>query len=232
MSKKGGKHSNQKANLTQGAEHTGQCEQKCGIKHMLDAKVILTTVICFLAGAALVLGMVLFGIEANQRYNAMIQADENAAKSDVIDIISVKYETLSYSYDVDDTALADPTASKQQTLLKKLGCIDDGYCLIKSNSEYQNILSEIKKFGGQLSENDLVLDEDFFNSGSIILVASEMPGLSNFSINSITRDGSYNLYIDTSSIAANDTDDVTGKVMLIKIENIQPKQIELTERTE
>ncbi len=229
MSKKGGKHSNK--NVKQAGQGE-TAEQKCSIKHAFDTKVIFTTVICFLAGAALVLGMVLFGMEANQRYNAMVAADENAVKSDVIDIISVKYETLSFSYDVDDTKLADPSASKQQTLLKKLGCIDDGYCLIKSNSEYQDILSEIKKFGGQLSEDDLVLDEDFFNSGSVILVVSEMPGLSNFSINSITRDGSYKLYIDTSSIAANDTVDVTGKVTLIKIENIQPKQVELTERTE
>ena len=79
---------------------------------------------------------------------------------------------------------------------------------------------------------DFQLSDGFFNSGSVILVTAEKPGLSYFGINSITRDEDYNIFIDTSAIDANDTINVEGKAILIKIENIQPKHIEVTRRQE
>jgi hypothetical protein len=199
---------------------------------VIDTKVVLTTAICFLAGAAIVMGLILFGMEINKKYMALVDGDPALTdKDNITEVISVKYDSASYSYrpevNADSSENQEP---KYYTLLKKLNC--EKYCLIKSNTEYEDAINQVNMLGGRTEEHGLQLEENFFNSGSVILITSEMEGLSYFGINSITRDGDYNIYINTSSIAANDTTNVEGDAVFIKIENIQPKYVELTERAE
>ena len=202
---------------------------------LVDSRIVLTIVICVLASVIFMLGLILFGIEVSQKYLDALKISTSTTQTEKItDIISVRYETKTYSYNpgidvgVDFSGTAGSSFSE---LLKKVGG-ENGYYLIKSNTEYEDVINKIKMFQSREGLENFELDEDFFYSGSVILIASEKRGLSYFGINSITRDDDYNIHIDTSSLDANDTIDVQGKAILIKIENIQPKRVVITEREE
>ena len=197
----------------------------------VDSKIILTTIICVFLGAVLVLGLILFGMEVNSRYLGSLDSDPTPVDN-VTEVIAVRHETKTFTYNPGvDTNGSDRMYSSYDTLLKKIGG-KNGYYLIKSSSEYDKVINEIKLLSGREGIDSFEIDNDFFNSGSVILITAEKPGLSYFGINSVTRDGDYNIYINTSSVDANDTINVEGKAILVKIDNIQPKYVEVTERSE
>ena len=195
----------------------------------VDFKIILTSIITVFLGFILALSMILAGVQIGRNYESGLYTSVDPDE-DVVDIIGVQYETKTFSYNpgIEDGA---GTESSYRELLKKLGG-EKNFYYIKSSAEYEKVLSQIKMFSGVQQLDDFELSDTFFNSGSVILVTAEKPGLSYFGINSINRDENYNIFIDTSAIDANDTINVEGKAILIKIENIQPTLIEVTERKE
>ena len=104
--------------------------------------------------------------------------------------------------------------------------------MISSQSEFDKVISTINALGGEIAKEDFELSENFFYSGSVILVTAEMRGLSSFEVNSVTRDENYNLRVDVSKADANETQTVFGKAVLITVPNIQPDDVEVIQRAE
>lgn len=199
------------------------------LESKLTARVVAMTFMSVLIGAVIVLGIILAGVQIGRSYQASLEGVE-VTEDDTVDIIGVKYEamTISYNPGIED---GKGTATSYRTLLKKLGG-EENYYYIKSQSQFDDAITKIKMLGGAVDVDGFELADDFFNSGSVILITAEKPGLSYFGVNSIVRDEKYHIHIDTSVVDANDTINVAGKAILIKIENIQPKYIEVKERAE
>lgn len=195
----------------------------------IDLRIILTSIITVCIGFIIVAGIMYAGVQIGRNYEASLTADDTPI-DDVTDIIGIQYETKAFTYSPGIKEGAG-TKSEYRELLKKVGG-EENYYYIGSNDAYDKVISQIKMLSGVQEIEDFQLSDGFFNSGSVILVTAEKPGLSYFGINSITRDEDYNIFIDTSAIDANDTINVEGKAILIKIENIQPKHIEVTRRQE
>ena len=195
----------------------------------IDLRIILTSIITVCIGFIVVAGIMYAGVQIGRNYETSLTADDTPI-DDVTDIIGIQYETKAFTYNPGIKEGAG-TKSEYRELLKKVGG-EENYYYIGSNDAYDKVISQIKMLSGVQEIEDFQLSDGFFNSGSVILVTAEKPGLSYFGINSITRDEDYNIFIDTSAIDANDTINVEGKAILIKIENIQPKHIEVTRRQE
>ncbi len=195
----------------------------------ISLRIILISIIAVCLGFVVVAGIIYVGVQIGRNYQASLMTDDGPI-DDVTDIIGIQYETKAFTYDP-GIENGDSTQGDYRELLKKVGGEND-YYYIGSNDAYDKTISQIKLLSGVQTIEDFELSDNFFNSGSVILITAEKPGLSYFGINSITRDENYNIFIDTSAIDTDDTVDVKGKAILVKIENIQPKHIEITRRQE
>ena len=59
-----------------------------------------------------------------------------------------------------------------------------------------------------------------------------MQGLTEFKINSITRNEYYDLRVDVSKITKSDLYGIGGKAILVKVPNLQPSVVEVVRREE
>lgn len=189
----------------------------------VDAKVILTAIIGVFVGALVVLILMFIGMRVNENYHLNLSNKKGGESEVVTSILPIKYETMAVSYGNNKEDAAKT--------LKKLGDKNgSGYVVIKSNSELTNVLDQLKMKGAVV--DGIKVEDNFFNTGSIILINGEAKGLSHFGVETITRDQDYNIYIETSIVAANDVESVSGKAIMIKVDNIQPKHVEVKNRTE
>jgi len=193
----------------------------------IDGKMILTAIIGVLLCAVFVLTLIFSGVLISERYHGELNRSYSIDDSSVIDVISVDYETKGFTYspelaygETDSRALFDALDE------------DGDYYVINSSTKYNNVIDAITKLGGSADEVNFSLTDDFFYSGSILVVAAERSGLSYFGVDTITRDENYNIYIETSAVAADDSTSLVGKAVFIKIPNIQPAHVEVKERKE
>ena len=101
-----------------------------------------------------------------------------------------------------------------------------------SQTEYEKVVSTLASLGTEISSADFNLPDDFFYSGSLILLTTEMKGLTEFKINSITRNENYDLRVDISKTTKSDLYGIAGKAILVKVPNIQPSVVEVVRREE
>lgn len=126
--------------------------------------------------------------------------------------------------DGDDEAIEHPS-----TLLDAFGATGASYCVIDSRSKLDDLLLLLNK--NKLNETDSDVDfeanSDFFAAGSVIAFSVEGDKLSELTIDSLSRDDSYNITINATikKLAADQTN--TGALALIKISNVQPTQVKL-----
>ena len=192
---------------------------------LIDLKMILTAIIGVMLGAVFVLTLIFTGILLNERYRTM--RAEHTQKEKVVDVVSVTYDEKKYSYY--PAINGGDNETDFDSLLRMLGT-DKNYYLIQSQTEYANVVSTIESLGGKISTEDFNLPDGFFYSGSLILITAEMQGLTEFKVNSITRNEDYHLRIDVTKTASSEFYGLNGSAILIKVPNIQPDFVEVIRR--
>lgn len=211
MSEKGGKQSKETESL-------------------ISFKMVATAIVGVLLGAVIVLSLIFTGVIVGDRYRD--SRAKRAYEDKVVDVVGISYDKKEYSYRpviTDD----DEIESCFRTLIDTLGAKEgEDYIMISSQSEFDKVISAINTLGGEVTKEDFDLSENFFYSGSVILVTAEMRGLSSFEVNSVTRDENYNLRVDVSKADADETQTVFGKAVLITVPNIQPEDVEVVQRAE
>ena len=197
-------------------------EKNNNSKNYIDFKIIISAIISVLLGAAFILTLINFGMETQRRI------DDNNAKKDeankIFSVIGVDYDDTTYSY------LTLAKNNVHNHLFETLDINDNlNSYVIDSKDKLDSVLSAISS----LSDNKPIeyhVDEDFFLSGSIILVNAEHTELKNLEVTGISRDEQYNIQIDLKKTVGNDqnaTMTLVGRAILIKIQNIQPKSVEV-----
>ena len=185
-----------------------------------NAKIIFIAIASVLLGAAFVLSLITFGMSAQRKFDS-----ENAAqqqKSKVVSIIPVEYEAADFEFGfvVDGTLDEDKNLESIELIGGKKG---DVYYVINSSDKLKNALDALELTG------KYEIDASFFKSGSVVAVPIDGFGYTiGTDVKSVVRDENYNITIDIDQTNVM-TDDVavayTGRLVLVKLPNIQPKQV-------
>lgn len=191
---------------------------------LLDAHVILTVLICVFVGAIFVLGMIFFGMQIEKK--VLSEGTETSTASDV-DIIGVSYETMNVPY------LPGGNTEEASLLYSLTGKKDASSYVIKTKAEYDSILTQVKEANRRLGESgvniatsgSLQLDEEFFQSGSVILFSVASDGLRNGYVSSLTRDEKYAITAEVRYAWGIENQQYIGMAIFVKVPNIQPKDI-------
>ncbi len=194
---------------------------------LIDLKMILTAIVGVLLGAVFILTLILTGVIVNERYRDM--HTKSTYKEKIADVVAINYEAKSYNYYPAIDGGDGETDFK--SLLRLLGT-DKDYLLIQSQTELDKVVETIASLGGQITSTDFNLPDDYFYSSSLILVTAEMQGLTEFKINSITRNEYYDLRVDVSKNTKSDLYGIGGKAILVKVPNLQPSVVEVIRREE
>lgn len=192
-----------------------------------NAKIIFIAIASVLLGAAFVLSLITFGMSAQRKFD-----NENAAqqqKSKVVSIIPVEYESADFEFGfVVSGTLDENTPTSIELIGGKKG---DVYYVINSSDKLKNTLDALELSG------KYEIDADFFKSGSVVAVPIDGFGYTiGTDVKSVVRDENYNITINidqanlmTDEVDASESNDVaiayTGRLVLVKLPNIQPKQV-------
>jgi hypothetical protein len=187
-----------------------------------NIKIAVTAVMSVLLGAAFILALISFGMRVQTNID---NREEQKKKSDeVVTINSVDFDTTSFSYKVPESD-SDTPKNYLVGLVEKNS--EESYILINSKSKLEDVMNAIRGASGNEGISYDISD-NFFNSGSIVAVTREASGLSDYSVKTVTRDASYNLQFDTTEKLGGDKEaGIMGRVVFVKISNIQPKGIEI-----
>lgn len=186
-----------------------------------NIKIAVTAVISVLFGAAFIMALILFGMRVQNNMDA--RKEERKREEEVITINSVDFDTISFSYKV--PGQGDDYENYLVNTIKK--GTDSNYLVINSNTVLEDVLNALR---GASGDNNIsyTVDENFFNSGSVILVTQEGAKLSSFEAMTVTRDAQYNLQIDANAkYDESNIGDVKGYAAFVKISNIQPNSVEI-----
>ena len=195
-----------------------------------NIKIAITAVISVLFGAAFIMALILFGMRVQN--NIDNKAAEKKKADEIITINSVDFDTTNFSYDIANSD-KDQEGNYLQTLIgDKDVSAKSSYYLINSKSKLEDAMNAIRAASGNETLSYDV-DDNFFNSGSVIAVIREAKKLDKFEVVTVTRDADYNLQIDANEKYDSDAkDEKVGRVVFVKISNIQPKDIEVKVKEE
>lgn len=189
-----------------------------------DAKVIIGASFCVFVCFVIAMLFVQIGIGVEQQFEASIHASHATEGENIVHVLPVSYDVMRMDYTVDKY---NEGQEQFHELLDEVGGEKD-YYLIRSNTAYQNVLSKLEMMGATTEDEEFDLPDNFFESGSIILIAKEDPNLSDYHVRGLTRDEKYYIHINTIiEKEGSDIDDVRGKAVLIRIDNIQPRVIDI-----
>ncbi len=194
---------------------------------LISLKMVLTAIVGVLLGIVFVLTLIFTGVIVGEKYHE--NRIKHTQKEQITDVVAVNYEWKNYGY---YPAVDGGEEETDFTSLLRLLGTDKNYYVIDSQSKYNEVVSTIASLGGEITTSDLGVTDDYFYSGSLILITAEMRGLTEFKLNSVTRNEDYNLRIDVSKIDEAEYWNVGGEAILIKIPNIQPKIVEVVRRVE
>lgn len=189
----------------------------------INSKIIITVVIAVLFGLAFVVGLIAFGYHLANGGNRSSGNSSGAGAPAVVENIEVKYSTKHASY---TPVRPDGSANYKSELLHSIGVNDADYAIIRSSSELDEFLTAVNTHSnfkyGQFAYS---VDDDFFKSGTIIVVAKEEMSLFDTRVNGVSRDENYNVSISMNYTIDSSMLEYGGEFMLLKIENIQPKSV-------
>jgi hypothetical protein len=186
-----------------------------------NIKIAVTAVMSVLLGAAFIMALILFGMRFQTNLDA--KAEEKKRSEEIVTINSVDFKTDSFAYKAPSGE--NEVENYLVNLINKES--KDDYVVINSNSMLEDVLNALR---GASGDNNISysVDKDFFNSGSVVLVTHEAAKLSDFRVNTVTRDADYNLQIDAvAKYGDSNLDTIDGRAVFVKISNIQPKDIEV-----
>ena len=195
-----------------------------------NIKIAVTAVLSVLLGAAFILAIIHFGMSVQQDIDAKIEVKKEKEK--VVSIINVDYNSTLFGYTVSGGTMTreERDALPKNRLIEKIReGYDENYLVIDSQDLLDKVLDAIRSKSNDNSISYSV-EKDFFSSGSVILVTSEEYGLSDIEIEAVSRDEENNIQIDASlryDNVMNLADAKSGRAVLVKIRNIQPKSVEV-----
>ena len=179
----------------------------------VNYKIVLSAIFSVLLGAVAVLALVNFGMNVQRKFDGEVEAEEK--KEHITEIIAVDYQADTFGYTV---------LEGSESLLKKLevGENESSYTVI-SKDELGKVTEAIAGYGG--ASPFYQIEDSFFNSSSVIVVPLETAGLTDLQVKSVTRDENYNIQIDLASTKDKSIADVSGRVVFVKLSNIQPSYV-------
>lgn len=173
----------------------------------------------------LVLCLVFLGMQLYRREENIANMElENQSGEYIIEIKPLRFDTLGKaSYE---------SASANQNGGSSIidGTVVDGaeYKIVNTGSELANVLSAIRNSATVAQGLDYVnVDESFFETGSVLVVAIEEKGLENFQIGKLTRDENGAVTVVANYTANSEIENTYGSVVILKVENVQPKSLTL-----
>ena len=184
----------------------------------ITPQLIMTSVVCVLGIAGIMLLTVYFGITVG------IKSIENAADVSIMtgssEFEDVKYESEEVTYTANSNCING--AEDNDCLMTVYGIKDADRRLVDvaRNSVGANI--------------SMAIEDDFFRTGNVIAVVNEGKRIAGYSLKSVERDGNYKLRIKVQldelpeNIEAEASE--TGHLILIKVPNIQTGNIEIVEQ--
>ena len=193
-----------------------------------NTKIAVTAIMTILFGIVFILALILFGMRVQN--NIDLKKEEKKKSEEIVTINSVDYETVSFGYKAPNSAIE----SKDYLVNNIKANTNTSYIVINSNSMLEDALNAIRGASGDNGISYSV-EENFFNSSSIIAVTREASKLSGFEVKTVTRDADYNLQIDTAGKYDGvdpGEDQINGFVVLVKVRNIQPNYIDVKETKE
>ncbi len=195
----------------------GEEEQQDNHSHIstnyVNYKIVLSAIFSVLLGAVAVLALVNFGMNVQRKFDGEVEAEEK--KEHITEIIAVDYQADTFGYTV---------LEGSESLLKKLevGENESSYTVI-SKDELGKVTEAIAGYGG--ASPFYQIEDSFFNSSSVIVVPLETAGLTDLQVKSVTRDENYNIQVDLASTKDKSIADVSGRVVFVKLSNIQPSYV-------
>ena len=183
-------------------------------------KIIGTTFVMFVFGVALLLTLVWVGINIGSS-KLFYPTEETTQISEIID---VDYKAGVLSYGLGDK---EPSKNDAGYLLQSYG-VTENYAVIKSMSQLERLqkLYQAQYFADIDFASYIGVDSSFFTSGSVIAITKESKDLSRLTVSSVFRDEKYNLSATLKQdYLANEGSELKGNLVLIKVENIQPKKV-------
>ncbi len=200
-------------------------EEICDDCASSKGKIIATTVVMVVFGAALLLTLVWVGVNigTSNLFNPEVEETEQ-----ISEIIDVDYSSLSLSYNLGEK---EPSKGNAGYLLQEYG-VSEKYAVIKSMSQ----LERLQNLYSSHSDNDvnfagsMNIDSSFFDSGSVIAVTDEAFYSNIRGLSGVYRDENYNLSVTLSRMSFMTGVAITnlhGDLVLIKVENIQPKKVQV-----
>lgn len=217
---------------------------------------IMAVFITVLVGALIMFAMVYLGLRIANYQTGLDVLNANQSEKNIT-IGNLTYTTQAFDYTYSNTSIKNEadasktqdgsTASNQKEdtpkkdekpeqekedhgtkLLASIGETAHDYLIINSNTKLGDLLHALKV--NNPSAPDYHVEPDFFISGSIVALVAEAPGLSYFSVDKITRDENYNLSVNTSRATNQSDQTLRGKLILVKVTNVQPQDIVINSR--
>lgn len=194
-----------------------------------NLKIIITAIFSVMFGAVFILALINFG--AGMQRTLDIREEKRKKDSEIVSILGVDYESVGFSYVVPASVTPKEESEKQpKNYLFHNASVEDedaDYTVITSKDQLDNMLSAIQSASGDTK--GFAVEDDFFQTSSIVVVNVEESGLSDLKVKAIARDEKYNLQIDlTKDTGMSDlADAIDGRVVFVKIKNIQPSLVDV-----
>ena len=108
---------------------------------------------------------------------------------------------------------------------------DAEYQVVQKVNDLNDIMDNLRTNFGEESLYSFsglgYIDDEFLKTGSVIAIAYEKKGLESFELNKITRDENYYLTAIAKESSNEEIEGDYGTLVLVKIQNIQPKAINI-----
>lgn len=191
------------------------------------ARIIILTIFGTLLGACFIFAVVFAAVRLGA--SDFFKEKPQEARTGGTDIMLLSYKEESLLYTLGDK---EPKESGSY-LFADYGLSDDAeYLVITRLTQLNNLQASYNKLSGSEMNFEMMLgvDENFFDSGSVIAVAVEGRYIGSLQTTKLSRDEQFGLNINMLQTNLDNVDFVTkpqlaGYLNLIKVENVQPKQL-------
>ena len=191
----------------------------------VDAQQMLLVFMIVLGCIILILASVLLGMQLVKREASLAESKTDEISGEYIEELhTLRFEPIaSFSYISDDSATDGSVFLEGgivgQAEYQVIGSVDTAAKIIELA---RTKLAETPDFSALEA-----LDDDYYASGSVIAVAYEAPGLETFSVNKLSRDENHQVTAVAKAKTNPTTANMAGQLVFVKVDNVQPKTIEL-----
>lgn len=187
----------------------------------ITPQLIITSVICVLGIAGIMILTIYYGI------NLGIKSIESESDISLLkdEYEAVGYESEEISFKANESCLTDYS----DCLLSVYGVKNTNYAYIKSGDQFRRFKDVLGNSVGASLNTEI--DDDFFRTGSAIIVVKEDKYTAGYELKSVERNDDYSLRIkiQQDELSGDVEASKTGHLVLVKVPNIQTTNIEIVE---